>query len=613
MSYWQTVTAESNKGRNFKIVIRPNILGSVKISVRARGAIFDGLEKMLRVVPEGIPQSIANSVLVLKNDSSSIFSTSLECVLPPTAVSDTISSRATIIGDLMGPVINGLDKLIRMSYGCGEQNLLNFVPSLVTLQYLETTGQLTDSLRGKAIGYAEAGYQRQLSYVHYDGSFSAFGKRDISGSTWLTAYSVSAFSTAQHYIDVDPNVISKAFSFFVNKQNADGSFREDGRVIHKNMQGGFSSGLAMTAFVSLVISENIDQFPAYASARDAALNYIAANVNTSDVYALCISTLALQLGNHVEFPTLYAAMIAQGTESDDQMYWSKPVPPSSGSNPWWYNQPKSVDIEMTAYALRVVAAIDLIKASKIAKYLISKKNSFGGYGSSQDTVQALKALSVYGSVLLAESGTIDFTLTPNIGSVINAQVNSDNLMVTQEFDLDPMARQLDVYSGVNSKGNAIVSLICDFYDVSEETAPSFNIRTQLIQACRERLNREVCISYIATEVDTESNMALVKVTLPSGYVYDNDQELADEVRVCTFEWLIKLNIILTSVFLVKSFWNLQIAELLSTFTSIALRLKKHVSMSKPYRHALLRTLLSRQSKLLITMIPVNKLVILFYF
>jgi CD109 antigen len=533
-NYRQTFTIAPNNPRSFRIVIRPNKLGSLKLQINATGTLAsDAIEKLLNVIPEGIPKTITQSVLVMKNDSSSTYTSTLKCVLPPTAINDTTSASASIAGDLMGPMINGLENLIQMSYGCGEQNLLNFVPSLFALRYLEATGQLTSSLRSKAISYAEDGYQRQLSYAHTDGSFSAFGMSDPNGSTWLTAFSVSAFSLASKYITVDPNVITRAFNFFVGKQNADGSFREDGNVIHKDMQGGSSGGLAMTAFVSIVLSENLNKFPDFLTARNNALNYIALNVDVTDIYALCISTLALKLGNHASYPTLYNAMIAAGIQTADQMRWSKPVPPPSSSDPWWYySQPKSVDIEMTSYALKVLSDKDVALALKTVKWLVSMKNNFGGYGSTQDTVQALDALSIFTVVFNAAAGTINLRLTPNVGSVINAQVNPSNMLVVQDFTLNPLARQLDIYSGVNSTGSAIVSLVCNFYENSDETAPRFNVRTELINPCKNLLKHQVCISYIALDGDVESNMALMKMTFPSGYVYDEGQKLSDGIRVC---------------------------------------------------------------------------------
>lgn len=94
------------------------------------------------------------------------------------------SSYTVQSADIMGPSINNLDSLLRMPFGCGEQNMLLFVPNIVVTEYLKNTGQLTDALRAKALSHMETGYQKELTYKRDDGSFSAFGKADASGSTW---------------------------------------------------------------------------------------------------------------------------------------------------------------------------------------------------------------------------------------------------------------------------------------------------------------------------------------------------------------------------------------------------------------------------------------------
>ena len=60
-------------------------------------------------------------------------------------------------GDLLGPSVNGLDKLVKMPYGCGEQNMLNFAPNIYIMKYLETAGQLTADLADKSRRYMMAG------------------------------------------------------------------------------------------------------------------------------------------------------------------------------------------------------------------------------------------------------------------------------------------------------------------------------------------------------------------------------------------------------------------------------------------------------------------------
>ena len=57
----------------------------------------------------------------------------------------------------MGSSISGLEDLLRMPYGCGEQNMLNFAPNIYIMQYLEETNQESSAIKTKAIGFMKQG------------------------------------------------------------------------------------------------------------------------------------------------------------------------------------------------------------------------------------------------------------------------------------------------------------------------------------------------------------------------------------------------------------------------------------------------------------------------
>ena len=61
----------------------------------------------------------------------------------------THSSFIHLTGDLMGPALN-VEGLLRLPYGCGEQNMVNFAPSIYIMKYLSTVGQLTHLVENKA-------------------------------------------------------------------------------------------------------------------------------------------------------------------------------------------------------------------------------------------------------------------------------------------------------------------------------------------------------------------------------------------------------------------------------------------------------------------------------
>lgn len=69
------------------------------------------------------------------------------------------------------------------------------------------------------------GYQRELTYRHNDGSYSAFGNSDPEGSIWLTAFVVRSFARAQPYIYIDSKDLVSSIEWIKAQQQENGCFR----------------------------------------------------------------------------------------------------------------------------------------------------------------------------------------------------------------------------------------------------------------------------------------------------------------------------------------------------------------------------------------------------
>lgn len=104
--------------------------------------------------------------------------------IPKNVIPETEKIEASLIGDILGPTMVNLENLIRLPTGCGEQNLVRFMPNLIILNYLRSTGQTTPAVENEAVSLLEKSYQTELSYQRKDGSFSMFGDRDDISSTW---------------------------------------------------------------------------------------------------------------------------------------------------------------------------------------------------------------------------------------------------------------------------------------------------------------------------------------------------------------------------------------------------------------------------------------------
>lgn len=245
----KTIHVNANDGAGLSFMVKPKRVGPLTIKVSARTPrAGDGVERVLQVEPEGATQYENLAMLIDLRDKTQ-FDGNFTFEIPKNAVPDSTKIQVSAVGDILGGSIKNFEKLIRMPHGCGEQNMLNFVPNIVILDYLRTTNQLTPAIENKAKQFLDAGYQREFSYKHDDGSFSAFGKRDKSGSTWLTAFVAKSFIQASKYIQVEHRVINEALTWLSRTQAANGSFPEVGNVLTTEMQG--ESGKGKLDYVTL--------------------------------------------------------------------------------------------------------------------------------------------------------------------------------------------------------------------------------------------------------------------------------------------------------------------------------------------------------------------------
>ncbi|KAI0217488.1 CD109 antigen [Lamellibrachia satsuma] len=401
--FWITVAPNDAQSAWFWIV--PDQLGNIPIEVKAQSHLAaDALRRMLLVKPEGTPQEYHKSVIVdFSKEAESLLET-VNITFPPDLVEGSEYIKVTAIGDLMGTSIQGLGSLLQMPYGCGEQNMINFAPAIYIMDYLKATNQLTPEVKAKAVKVMESGYMRELKYQHTDGSFSAFGNSDKSGSMWLSAFVVKSFHQAKPYIFIDTNLIDKTLGWIIDRQNSNGSFSEPsgGRVIHTDMQGGSSKGVPLTAYVLIALVENNDVSGRLKTRVDnaiaSAMAHLEDQMDDIEPYALAIVTYALAVGKSSKAPEALQKLNEIAIKMGGMMYWEmgKAMETETPVKIWPrpYHQAGASNIEMTAYGLLVYNEDrKLIEGIPILKWLASQRNPNGGFASTQDTVLALQAMA----------------------------------------------------------------------------------------------------------------------------------------------------------------------------------------------------------------------------
>lgn len=500
------------------ITIRPLSAGAIPIRVHAGGALAsDSLEKVLMIIPDGIERVITNTVLLMK-ETSATAEAKLSCAVPASVDARTVSTRINFVGDLLGDALNNMVALVQLPSGCGEQNLARFAPTLIIHIYLTAAGQMTPAHHNMIVDYAQQGMQKHLTLRMTNGAFRFFGGNPAS--TWVTAFTVKIFRQAQTFMTVDQNLINTALTFIMTKQETNGGFNEDDTARHYRYQGGLIGKVSVTAYIAILLTQMRADYPQHVAARDRAISFIASNVNQTNAYELAISCYALHLVNHTSFAAKYQTLLNLAIEDSETIHWQ-----AMASNN------VALDVEIASYALLFISKFDTARSIKLARYIISKKTSNGGWASTQDTVMAIESLASVASLVTNYDGQLDVMVWPDVGNILSVTINNANRMTLQSYNLDANTRNVDIYARGPNIGKAIISFTCRYFESFDNVPPRFFVTYELVEECNTPLRIKICINYIADGADVRSNMVIMRMTMPSGYVYDTDTELPEVIRV----------------------------------------------------------------------------------
>lgn len=394
--------------------------------------------------------------------------------------------------------------------------MINFVPNIVVLDYLTSVSQLTPEIKSKAIGFMETGYQKELTYKHNDGSYSAFGKSDKSGSTWLTAFVARSFNQASKYIQIDEKIINEALDFLSSVQNNDGSFPEVGYMLSKSMQGGASNGIGMTAYTLITFLENKNHVEKFKNTIKKALKFIESEMeNVDDIYAMAITSYALQLAKNNAKDVFLDKLNSKSQNENGLKYWKRNDLGSMDK------RPNSINIEMSAYAMMAfLEGGRKTDALSIMKWLITQRNENGGFQSTQDTIVGLQALAKLSSSIFVTDNDIHISVKSPTQSQVEFHLNSQNSMILQKHELSSLPK----YFEINAFGTGLGLLQISYkYNLPIANQVRFTLTPKLMEASnKEFLHLSICTNFISDSFDNKSNMAVMEVSLPSGFTFDSD-------------------------------------------------------------------------------------------
>jgi len=194
-----------------------------------------------------------------------------------------------------------------------------------------------------------------------------------------------------------------------------------------------------------------------------------------------------------------------------------------------YHYTTSESVEMTAYNVMSYMLRDEVpEAIDSVKWLARQRNSQGGFISTQDTVVALQALSMYAQRVtrIPLDMTVDITERHEIVNKLNTfKMNEDNSLLLQTQKLTKLPSKLELES--SGSGCAMVQSVLRYNmpEVGEYTG--FSITAEGFTNSIEDPTLRVCSAYTGDREKT--GMVLIEIEMVTGWEAVNPQNLLNMV------------------------------------------------------------------------------------
>ncbi|MGC8669166.1 MAG: MG2 domain-containing protein [Chthonomonadales bacterium] len=417
----RTLHIAKNEVRVIHFPITVVALGRHTLKVTARGSrLSDAVLRSIEVTPDGKEmRSAVNDRLEGKVRKTVVF--------PANAIAGASGLWVKLYPGPFSQVVEGLDGLLRMPFGCFEQTSSVTYPNVLVTDYLKATKRINPELQMKAEGFINIGYQRLVTFEVKGGGFSWFG--EAPANQILTAYGLLEFSDMARVHDVDPALISRTQRWLAGRQKPDGTWPPDQGGIAEGIINRQTNALRSAAYIAWALAESGYKGPEVAKA----VEYVKTNRGEAkDAYTLA---LILNLLTKTERDSAFTDGVAQqligmAKQTEKTAWWEGEERTFTGATR------ASADMETTG-----LAAYGLAKwgrnagfVNKVLTYLVQSKDSFGTWSTTQGTVWAMKAL-LYASTQGAGGVKGTVTVWANGVKVTSFQITPENNDVMRQIDL----------------------------------------------------------------------------------------------------------------------------------------------------------------------------------
>ncbi|WP_027001221.1 MG2 domain-containing protein [Hugenholtzia roseola] len=346
----------------------------------------DAFEQEVFINGKGFPSAVSFSAQEV--EKSYTFS-----ILNP--VEGTLRADFSAYPSPLSDMLAGIESILREPYGCFEQTSSSTYPNILVLEYLQDNGVTQGEVVTRAQNLIEQGYKRLVSYETKDKGYEWFGSNPPHEA--LTAYGLMEFRDMQGVMEkvVEEAMVKRTADWLLSRKDGKGGFLRNDKALD-------SFGRADKEITDAYIVYSLTE-AGFSANLTAEIEGVYQNATTSqDPYQMALLANILYNTKDKRAEEVLKNLLKMQTEKGAWEGKKHSITVSTGNG---------LHIETTSLALLAALKADQKAALAIqngAKFLIGSRN-YGGFGNTQSTVLALKALTEFAKFAkkAQEDGTIE--------------------------------------------------------------------------------------------------------------------------------------------------------------------------------------------------------------
>lgn len=467
----------------------------IRVTVNSGSGSRDAVEREVNVLPDGRLVEEAVNGFILKSESGSYG-------FPPRALPENRSCFFKLYPAPGMEISEAIASMMSMPYGCFEQTSSVTYPNILIYRYLKAHNRLSSTNAEKAEEYISVGCQKMLSYQNSDGGFALYNGRESSPR--LTAYGIFVLSEINREFHTGGKAVARAVGYlneamFNKKESSWLDLRE-------------------TAYIVMALCESGNDVCISREIKD----FIKTNAGKCDnPYTLALCANALSSHDRQGAREILEKLDGMKKEKDGLCCWRCP----SGDIGIFGTTGRGIDIATTALVVnamnRTGFAPDLIYRS--VRWLMSERSPNGLWGSTQSSVQAMRAIMGVRSkelVPLKEGEKAAIKLSFN-SFVKELEVKNNGGVLPYSVDLGTALSPCDNKFAINSSCSAPLAyrFVMTYYMPWDVKIAESGLALSVVYSKTELVPGEEleCLVNVKNQKESDVRMGMVTMDIPPGF------------------------------------------------------------------------------------------------